>query len=211
MFIAFDLDGTLADPSDGVTNGINHTLRTLNRPEQPRAALLKYIGPPTEWIFADVLQTEDRILIEHARSIFSDFYRTQGFRQNVLYPDSHRIIDTLTRRGHYLVVVTSKSDSGARAAAAYFELHRFFRGVFGRVNDCSKIDSLNLALSTTETRPAVMIGDRKYDIEAGKACECITIGVTYGFGTRQELETTTPDHLADTQEDLLRIIAAIEH
>ncbi|MBN2717095.1 MAG: HAD hydrolase-like protein [Deltaproteobacteria bacterium] len=206
MFIAFDLDGTLADPSEGVTNGINHTLKQFGKPERPRKDLLKYIGPPTEWIFADVLQTADPLQIEAARAVFTDFYKIHGYRQNMLYPDSLKIIGALTSQGHYLVVVTSKSDSGAKAAARHFQLYRYFKNVFGRVNDCSKIDSLNLALSTTEIRPAVMIGDRKYDIEAGKACGCMTIGVTYGFGAEDELRQSSPDYITDTQEGILNVI-----
>ena len=209
MFIAFDLDGTLADPSEGVTNGINHTLNTLGRPTRPAGELLKYIGPPTEWIFADVLQTSDKTFIEQARTVFTEYYKTTGCTQNVLYPDTHRIIRELTQDGHYLVVVTSKSDSGAQAAAKHFQLHAYFKGVFGRINDCSKIDSLTLALASSDARPAVMIGDRKYDVEAGKACGCITIGVTYGFGTRTELEMASPTHMAGTQQDVLDIVRQI--
>lgn len=209
MFIAFDLDGTLADPSEGVTNGINHTLKTLGRATRAANDLLKYIGPPTEWIFADALQTSDEALIEHARAVFTEFYKTTGYAQNKLYPDTHRIIRELTQDGHHLVVVTSKSDSGARAAAKHFELHRYFRGVFGRINDCSKIDSLTLALASSNERPAIMIGDRKFDVDAGKACGCITIGVNYGFGNMQELSAASPDYLVDTQRDILNIVRHI--
>ena len=209
MFIAFDLDGTLADPSEGVTNGINHTLRRLGRPERPPGELLKYIGPPTEWIFGDVLNTSDRELVEEARTIFTEFYRTDGYRQNVLYPGTLQMIETLTQSGHYLVVVTSKSESGAKAAAKHFRLNEYFKGVFGRINNCNKVDSLKQALSTTSIRPAAMIGDRKFDIAAGKVCGCTTIGVTYGFGTSDELRLASPDHLVQTQNEIPALIEKI--
>lgn len=209
MFIAFDLDGTLADPSEGVTSGINHTLQTLGMPTRPNNKLLHYIGPPTEWIFGDVLQTTDVQRIEQARQIFTAYYRTRGFSQNHLYPDTIPLIDALNQDGHYLVVVTAKSDSGAKAAASHFKLHQHFKGVFGRVNDCSKMDSLKLALSTSTQRPAVMIGDRKFDVEAGKALQCLTVGVTYGFGSYKELSTAGPDYIVDSQNELLKLLNSL--
>ncbi|MBN2525769.1 MAG: HAD-IA family hydrolase [Deltaproteobacteria bacterium] len=209
MFIAFDLDGTLADPSEGITNGINHTLKTLDKPQRPTSELLKYIGPPTEWIFSDVLQTRDAARVMQAREIFTEFYRTEGFRQNNLYPESLKIIAALNQSGHHLTVVTSKSDSGAKAVAGYFDLQKYFRGVYGRVNDRDKTDSLSLAMASSDQRPAVMVGDRKYDVEAGKACGCVTVAVTYGFGTLDELQQTNPDYIVDSQSELLAVLTAI--
>ncbi|MBN2343698.1 MAG: HAD hydrolase-like protein [Deltaproteobacteria bacterium] len=209
MFIAFDLDGTLADPSDGVTNGINHTLERLGLPRRPKEDLLHYIGPPTEWIFGDILQTTDMERINRARSIFTEYYRTTGYRHNFLYADSLSLVQSLNEHGHHLVVVTSKSESGAKAAAAHFRLADYFSGVFGRINDCSKIDSLRMALTTSDTRPAVMIGDRKFDIEAGRTLDCLTVGVTYGFGTVQELTDARADHIVHSQTELLTLLQTL--
>lgn len=209
MFIAFDLDGTLADPSEGVTNGINYTLNALGHPQRKKEELLHYIGPPTEWIFADVLQTDDPVLVEKARKIFTEFYRTTGYAQNHLYAQSVSIIETLKNAGHYLVVVTSKSESGAQAAAEHFQLATHFEGIFGRVNDCSKKDSLKQALASSSIRPALMIGDRKFDIDAGNALDCTTIGVTYGFGSREELTMAGADKIVDSQTRLLQTVLRI--
>ncbi len=211
MFIAFDLDGTLADPGDGVTAGINHTLRALGLPERATPSLLRFIGPPTEQIFAEVLETDNPASIARAREIFSEFYRREGFFRNRLYDETEPLLDDLSADGHFMTIVTSKASSGAMKVADLFNLHRWMRGVYGRVNDCSKIDSLNTALSTTDIRPAAMVGDRSFDVAAARACGCIAIAVTWGYGTMEELTAAAPDHIVHTRDELvglLRIIAA---
>ena len=50
-----------------------------------------------------------------------------------------------------------------------------------------------------------MIGDRRYDIEGGKACGLQTIGVLYGYGSREEFETAGADHIVETPDEILAL------
>lgn len=52
---------------------------------------------------------------------------------------------------------------------------------------------------------AVMIGDRRYDIEGGKACGLQTIGVLYGYGSRGEFEAAGADHIVETPDEILEL------
>jgi phosphoglycolate phosphatase len=194
------------DPGDGVTAGINHTLRALGLPEQATPSLLRFIGPPTEQIFAEVLHTNDGPTIARARDIFSEFYRTEGFARNRLYAETAPLLDALAADGHFMTIVTSKASSGAIKVADLFNLHRWMRGIFGRVNDCSKIDSLTAALATTDIRPAAMVGDRSFDVAAARACGCIAIAVTWGYGTMEELRAAAPDHIVHTRDELVDLL-----
>ena len=58
----------------------------------------------------------------------------------------------------------------------------------------------------TDVNKAVMIGDRKYDILGGKAFGLKTIGLLYGFGSLEEIKTANPDYIAETVEDLEKIL-----
>ena len=51
----------------------------------------------------------------------------------------------------------------------------------------------------------VMIGDRRYDIEGGKACGLQTIGVLYGYGSREEFEAAGADNIVETPEDIVNL------
>lgn len=60
MIIAFDLDGTLSDPIEGVANSANHALERLGFPPKDREEIRKFIGPPLQEIFQNLLGTEDK-------------------------------------------------------------------------------------------------------------------------------------------------------
>ena len=56
-----------------------------------------------------------------------------------------------------------------------------------------------------KTGRVAMIGDRRYDIEGGKACGLQTIGVLYGYGSREEFETAGADHIVETPDEILAL------
>ncbi|MGA9598448.1 MAG: HAD hydrolase-like protein [Acidimicrobiia bacterium] len=54
-----------------------------------------------------------------------------------------------------------------------------------------------------------VIGDRRYDIEAGRAHNTRTIGVTWGFGSRDELEQAGADRVVDHPGEIADIVAPL--
>ena len=71
-----------------------------------------------------------------------------------------------------------------------------------------KEDVIAYALETLGTEPdaAVMVGDRLHDIEGAHACGLPALGVTYGYGSRNELTAAGADALADTPSDAVRVL-----
>ena len=85
-----------------------------------------------------------------------------------------------------------------------------FEAVIGRVHGVrySKAESIEGALQALRVpaRDAVMVGDRLHDIEGAHACGLPALGVTYGYGSRNELTAAGADALADTPADAVRVL-----
>jgi phosphoglycolate phosphatase len=64
----FDLDGTLSDPSEGITRSVQYALECLGRPYPSKAELTRYIGPPLRWTFPRLLDPDDKDLAEELRA-----------------------------------------------------------------------------------------------------------------------------------------------
>ena len=90
----------------------------------------------------------------------------------------------------------------------YFRLAPFFTDVIGSVEEegrAGKSDVIRFLLDRhgiTDTSEVVMIGDRNYDVKGAAACGIETVGVTYGYGTREELEEAGAIKVFDTVEEL---------
>jgi phosphoglycolate phosphatase len=209
--LCFDLDGTLTDSRAGIVNSFTHTLLAMGRKVPPPSQLEALIGPPLRHGLARLLDSDDPELIgtavEHYRSYFSD----TGMYENNLYPGIPDVLRALSENGWRLLVVTSRSGESARQIVAHFGLASFFAGVYGSGHDGSLADKCELlahVLACESGIPArtVMIGDRKYDMEGAAGNGIPAVGVLWGFGDKEELETTGATRLCNRPEDLPEIL-----
>ena len=112
-----------------------------------------------------------------------------------------------------MYVATSKLESMARQVLTHFDLMQYFDGVCGGIADDpeagKKANVVRRALREaeyTEYSRAILSGDREYDIYGGHAAGIQTVGVLYGYGSREELEKAGADALAETPEALLALL-----
>lgn len=192
--LLFDLDGTLTDPYQGITKSICHALKTLGRPIPRQKDLRWCIGPPLKNNFAKLLKTNDDKLVQKAVTIYRERFGTVGLLENELYKAIPEALKTLRDTGHDLFVATSKPTVFAKRIVAHFNLGCYFKAVYGSELDGTRSDKADLLahiLKNEQISPAetIMIGDRKHDMIGAKTNQIRGIGVLWGYGTRDELES----------------------
>lgn len=195
MNLLFDLDGTLTDPFQGITKCIIHALSALGRPLPPREDLKWCIGPPLKNSFASLLASDDDNLTEKAVSIYRERFRTVGLFENEIYKDIPDVLKALSNNGHMLYIATSKPTIYAKQIIEHFDLQRYFMNIYGSELDGTRSDKTSLIshILLTEginSSDAVMIGDRKYDMLGARANGVCGLGVLWGYGTLDELDTS---------------------
>jgi phosphoglycolate phosphatase len=205
--LVFDLDGTLTDPSEGITRCIRHALGRIGAACPPESDLARYIGPPLPEIFATILGEGDGARL--ATAAFRERYGTVGLFENRPYDGVADALAVLQSRGHRLFVGTSKPWQFAERILERFGLDRFFTRVYGCELTGERADKAELLahlLQTEQLDGAVMIGDRKYDVAAARANGMRSIGVTWGFGSVDELREAGADAICDTPADLIQTV-----
>jgi phosphoglycolate phosphatase len=210
--ILFDLDGTLSDPKPGITRSIQYALSELGYASPSAEDLLWCIGPPLHQSFADLLQTSDPDIIQQAILYYRDRYASVGLFENRLYPEIPAILTALRATGYRTFVATSKPQVFAEQIIQHFSLSPLFDRVYGSELDGTrshKGDLIQHILIQEKIAPAqaVMIGDRKHDLIAARQNGIQSIGVTYGYGDRAELEAAAADAIVDDLNDLFTLLA----
>ncbi len=200
LALFFDLDGTLSDPSEGITRSVQHVLQCLGRPYPGKSELQHYIGPPLRWTFPRLLGTDDTTLVETAIGYYRERYETIGLFENEVYPGIPELLQRLQDDGYPLYVVTSKPTVYADRIVQHFGLDRFFLEVYGpeldgRFDEKRELVEFILCERCLDPRRTVMIGDRARDVESGRTNGTRTIGVTYGFGSIAEITAAGPDEI----------------
>ena len=203
----FDLDGTLSDPSEGITRSIQHALKCLGRLYPSKSELQQYIGPPLRWTFPRLLGTDDESLIATALVCYRERYADVGLFENEVYPGIPELLQELRDGGYPMYVVTSKPKVYADRIVQRFGLDRFFIAVYGPELDGrfdEKVDLIEFILHACSLDPkrTIMIGDRARDIVSGRAHGTHTIGVTYGFGSLAEITAAQPDQICHSPNDI---------
>lgn len=211
--IFFDLDGTLTDPAEGITNSVVHALKYYNITVEDKRELYKFIGPPLAQSFSDFYgfsQSQAAQAVEKYREYFAE----KGIFENEVYPYVPQMLANLKSRGFSLSMATSKPEVFAKRIADKFGLTEYFDFIGGSLLDNSRTDkgevieyvlgSLNAARENT-----VMVGDRFHDIAGAKKRSVLSIGVLYGFGSREELEKAGADYIAATPQELEKLLISL--
>jgi len=204
--IYFDLDGTLTDPKPGITRSIQYALRKLDRPVPAEDELTWCIGPPLRASFATLLGDDSQADLGVA--LYRERFADIGLYENAVYPDIEQVLAALARPGRRLFVATSKPAIFAKRIVEHFGLSPHFETVFGSELDGSRVhkaDLLAYAIDIAGTDPAksIMIGDRSHDVVGAKHNGMNAIGVSYGYGSREELIEAGASHICATPRAIL--------
>ena len=189
--ILFDLDGTLTDPGLGITNSILYALDKMNIPQPPREDLYEFIGPPLKEMLMMRFNLSDA-QGEEALRCYREYFSVDGLFENKVYAGIPELLHALRAAGKKLILATSKPETFTLRILERFDLARYFDFVAGSTLDGSRVhkdDVIAYALKSCGfSGETAMVGDRKYDVEGAKAHNLPCIGVTYGYGSRAELE-----------------------
>ena len=210
--VLLDLDGTLVDPAGAITSGIRHALTQAQIPDPGEEKLRSLIGPPLTLGLATIdgaTAADIGFLIATYRAQYAE----TGMAASRPYPGVKELLAALRAAGTTVLVATAKPTHIARELLAVQEITPLLDGIFGNDDEgdgtsSSKTHIVAAAISAHDLDPArcVMVGDRRYDIEAAHENNMASIGAGWGFAEDGELAAAGAGaHAADLAElaDLL--------
>jgi phosphoglycolate phosphatase len=213
--ILFDLDGTLTDPKEGITGCIRYALERLSQPCPSTDELASFIGPPLRETFASIcIPVDDETLVERAVALFRERFSTIGLYENQVYEGVPEMLSKLRPLSYRLFVATSKPEIYARKILDHFSLASHFVEIHGNELNGRLDDKADLLAELIEghglvSSETLMVGDRKHDIIAAQRTGVLSLGVTYGYGSREELEEAGADFICDSPADIVERVGKI--
>lgn len=213
MNILFDLDGTLTDSSLGITRCIQHALKELGRPVPPMEELYSCIGPPLITSFLGQLGISDQEEAQRAVEIYRTRYLSKGKLENRVYDGILETLHLLEKK-HTLFVATAKPHIQALPILDHFKLSPHFTNMYGselngRNSEKTELIATIIREEGLDPEETVMIGDRRYDMIGACNNKVIPIGVSYGFGSVEELRSAGAQHIVDSPHAILELIESL--
>ena len=208
--ILFDLDGTIINSEKGVTRCVVYALRKFGIEENNRSVLRKFLGPPLSDSFMRFygFSPEDA---EKAVSYYRERYVPLGVHENEVYEGIRKLLSSLRKKGKKLYIATSKPEKFARVILEELDLDQYFDGIYGSTLDESRntkdrVLAYAIRKIGLDRECSIMVGDRSHDVEGATANGLPCIGVLYGFGNRLELVRAGAVAVAETPNELEKII-----
>ena len=206
--ILFDLDGTLTDSGEGIINCATLALEHFGIPVPDRQTMRVFVGPPLDEIFIKFGVPEDKA--EEAVAVYRGRYMTVGKFENVPYPGIVALLETLKAQGHKLLVATSKPEALSVEIMEHFDLAKYFDMICGASLDRSrrtKEDVIAYLLEQNGTSDnMIMVGDTAFDVLGAAAHGIPTIGVSWGYGTVEDMQKAGAAAIAYTTQELLTLL-----
>ena len=208
--VLFDLDGTITQSEFGIFKSVRYALAKFGMEETEDKNLKRFIGPPLFFSFSRFygLEGEDG---EKAVRYFLETYETDGFKDAPLYDGIREILKDLSDAGKKLILVTFKPLKLAEQVVKHVGIDILFDAVVAPVRELSVPDKTELIRNAIgkpeyEGKRAIMIGDRRSDIDGAGNVGIDSIGVLYGYGSREEFDHSSVTFLVNTPSEIRDLI-----
>jgi len=213
-YVLFDLDGTISDPKVGICTSVQQALKKFGIDVPDINTLTPFIGPPLRDSFRDFyhIKPED---MEDVIAAYRARFSTVGLFENDLYDGIPELLKALKENGRKLALASSKPRVFVEKILDHFGISQYFDVIMGSeldgtrenkseiIAECLRLFELDPDGDLSET---VMVGDRKYDIEAANAAGLPNIAVSYGYGSEEELSKAGAMVIAGTVKELENIL-----
>lgn len=209
--IFFDLDGTLIDSQPGILHSMRWALRALQQEVPTDDELRTIIGPPLRVAMRVLLDTDDPQSIEEGVRLYREEYGKNGVLNNSVYDGVPEMLGRLSEQ-FSLFVVTSKARIYAERIVEHLSWTKHFAGIYGPELDGRFDKKGDLIAHIMQERDlgsgsVVMVGDREHDIIAAAENQLSSVGVLYGYGSREELLAAGANHIVATPAELVALLA----
>mgnify|MGYP000711197316 FL=1 len=207
-----DLDGTLSDSAPGIVRSAQYALEAFGIHVDNLDDLLCFVGPPLEESFQEFYNLTPS-QADEAVKVYRRRYEKIGVYENALYPGIPQFLDKARQAGKVLMVATSKPQRMADLVLSHFGIADRFAFVGGREDSSrrTKEEVIRYVMKEnglTRTEDIVMIGDRKHDVLGAKVVGLDSVGVLYGYGSRDEFQAAGATYIVDTLKELEELLLA---
>ncbi len=213
-YLLFDLDGTLTDPKIGICTCVQYALSSFGIEEPDLDKLEPFIGPPLKDSFMKYYNFDDA-RAEAAIEKYRERFRDIGIFENKLYGGIPEMLNALNSQGMYMAVASSKPTEFVRRILEHFNIAKYFKVVVGSEMDGTRVNKeevIQEALKQlfgnwpVEKTKVYMIGDRSFDVEGARKVGVECVGVTYGYGSMEELREAKCDYIVRSVEELQKFL-----
>lgn len=211
-YVIFDFDGTVADTGEGILKSLQYSFEQMGREVPDLSDLKKFIGPPIHYSFVTFYGVSENEVEQYIEK-YRERYRKIGVYECFVYDSMLETLKTLRKNGVKLGIASSKPIKLVYDVMEHLKLTEYFDAVVGtRFDDSNHPGKTDLVLQSMEKLEdsdksrTLMVGDRFFDIDGAAGAGVDSVGVTYGYGSREEFMEHNATYIVDSPKEILNIV-----
>jgi phosphoglycolate phosphatase len=209
LLVLLDLDGTIIDSAPGIVAGMRRAFAEVGDEVPDDEVLRSWIGPPVLHMLERELGARGPDVVARANGAFREYFDTTGAHETTVFPGMADALAGMHGDGAGAVVVTHKPLPLAQVALAEHDLDHLVRSIHAPPSASTWVPKEELfaaALSAFQAYAVVAAGDRGGDVVAAAVHGVPSVGVTWGYGTADELREAGAACLASSAEELVTML-----
>lgn len=210
--VIFDLDGTLLNTLEDLADAGNWVCRRNGWPEHSLEEYRAMVGHGLSNLVKQFSPEECRspLMLVNTLAQFNGYYGEHNLDKTAPYAGMPELLSELNRQGLKMAVYSNKADEFSRQIVEHFfpDIFTLVRGKVRGVPVKPDPTGVHHLLAELGAVPAetLFVGDSSVDIETAHNAALAACGVTWGFRSRESLIAAGADFLADTPEELRRVV-----
>ena len=211
-YVIFDFDGTVADTGEGILKSLQYSFEQMGREVPDLSDLKKFIGPPIHYSFVTFYGVSENEVEQYIEK-YRERYRRIGVYECFVYDSMVETLKTLRENGVKLGIASSKPIKLVYDVMEYLRLTEYFDAVVGtQFDDSNHPGKTDLVLQSmakledSDKSRTLMVGDRFFDIDGAAGAGVDSVGVTYGYGSREEFMEHNATYIVDSPKEILNIV-----
>lgn len=211
-YVIFDFDGTVTDTGEGILKSLQYSFEQMGNEVPDLSDLKKFIGPPIHYSYVNFYGI-DESEVEQYITKYRERYKKIGIYECFVYDGMLETLKTLRENGVKLGIASSKPIKLVYDVMEYLRLTEYFDAVVGtQFDDSNHPGKTDLVLQSMaklgdkDKKRTLMVGDRYFDIDGAAGAGVDSVGVTYGYGSREEFKEHNATYIVDTPEEVIKIV-----
>ena len=210
--LIFDLDGTLLDTLDDIAFSANKTLQTYGWREHDVDAYKHFVGNGLHVLMQRIVppETSDEEILKGVETFSAIYERTWNLSTQP-YPDIVEMLKLFKHRGMKMAILSNKPDSFTQKCVSHHFSTIGFDCISGKkdLRPAKPDPTVTLEILEAfgvEPEQALFVGDSSVDIQTGLNAGMNTVGVDWGFRTREELVGAGAHIVVSTPKELIEYV-----
>lgn len=213
-FVIFDLDGTLLDTIEDLTDATNYILERHNFRKRSKAEINSFVGNGIRNLIERAIPkevTRDSKLIDELKLEFLEYYNLHCNIKTDVYDGIVELLGKLSRSGYKMAIVSNKAEAMVKKLTEHY-FKGFFDAVIGEVPNIKKkpakdMVEIAMGLLGAGRENTVYIGDSEVDIETGKNAKIPVISVLWGFRKYEDLKAAGGKYFVENTSELFYLLS----